>query len=361
MAKKNVIVIGGGIAGMESASYLSAMGFNVTLLEKSNELGGHLLNWERLFPTMRYGKQVIDFLAKGIDFEQINKVLNVEIKSIEKKNTQFCVELSNGKTFFGDSILITTGYDLFDAHRKEEYGYGIYNNVITSADLEKIFMSGNPITTTDGKTPKRIGIVHCVGSRDEKVGHVYCSKVCCVTGVKQAIEIKEKMPETEVFNFYMDMRMYGMHFEALYKKAQEKYGIQFIRGRLSEAAENIDGTIVLKVEDTLAGRPLKMNVDILVLLVGFVPSKGSKEVGKLMGLNIGINGFYKTKDQHTLTNVSNIDGVFFAGSCTGPKTITNTITDARAAASSVASYLLGFDLHKRDIENHEEFWLYDSK
>ncbi|MFH2142922.1 MAG: FAD-dependent oxidoreductase [Bacteroidota bacterium] len=361
MAKKNVIVIGGGIAGMESASYLSAMGFNVTLLEKSSELGGHLLNWERLFPTMRYGKEVIDFLSKGIEFEHVNKVLNADIKLIEKKDNLFYVELNNGTGFNGDSILITTGYDLFDAHKKEEYGYGIYNNVITSADLEKIFMSGDQILTTHGKTPQRIGIVHCVGSRDEKVGHVYCSKVCCVTGVKQAIEIKEKLPDAEVFNFYMDLRMYGMHFEALYKKAQEKYGIQFIRGRLSEAAENLDGTIVLKVEDTLAGRPLKMNVDILVLLVGFVPSTGSKEIGKLMGLDIGVNGFYKTKDQHTLTNVSNLDGVFFAGTCTGPKTVTNTITDARAAASSVASYLLGFNLHNRDIENHEEFWLYDSK
>ncbi|MFH2095225.1 MAG: FAD-dependent oxidoreductase, partial [Bacteroidota bacterium] len=195
----------------------------------------------------------------------------------------------------------------------------------------------------------------------EKVGHVYCSKVCCVTGVKQAIEIRQKLPGTEVFNFYMDLRMYGMHFEAIYKKAQSKYGIQFIRGRLSEASENMDSTIMLKVEDTLAGKPLRMNVDILVLLVGFIPSKGMIEIGRLLGLEFGVNGFYKTRDQHTLTNVSNVKGVFFAGACTAPKTVTNTITDARAAASAVASYLNGYKLHDREIENHEEFWLYDPK
>ena len=145
----------------------------------------------------------------------------------------------------------------------------------------------------------------------------------------------------------MDMRMYGMHFESLYKEAQEKHAINFIRGRLSEACENQDQSILIKVEDTLAGRPLKLWVDLLVLMVGFIPSKGTIEIGKLMQLEFGTNGFYKTKDQHTLTNVSNIPGVFFAGSCTGPKTITNTVSDARAAVTTVASYLEGYNLEIR--------------
>jgi heterodisulfide reductase subunit A2 len=122
---------------------------------------------------------------------------------------------------------------VFDATKKEEYGYGIYDNVITSADLEKLFLDSKLLVNPLGKTPKKIGLVHCVGSRDEKVGNVYCSKVCCVTAVKQAIEIKERLPESDVYCFYMDLRMYGMHFEALYKEAQEKYAVNFIRGRLS--------------------------------------------------------------------------------------------------------------------------------
>lgn len=346
MAKK-VIVIGGGIAGMESASYLAEMGFDVTLLEKENELGGHLRNWDRLFPTMRIGSEVLDFLNKGVE-NKVNVILNAKVRQIIRIEQRFRIELEGGTQLVADALLITTGYDIFDARLKEEYGYGIYENVITSAELERLFRNNEKILTHNGQPPGRVGFVHCVGSRDEKVGHVYCSKVCCVTAVKQAIEIKEKIPSADIFCFYMDLRMYGMHFEGLYKEAQEKCAVNFIRGRLSEACENKDGSILVKVEDTLAGKPLKMSVDLLVLMVGFVPAEGSRQIGAMLGLETGINGFYKTRDQHTMTNVSNLQGVFFAGTCTSPKTITNTITDARAAATTLASYLEGYGLESRN-------------
>lgn len=350
--KKKVVVIGGGIAGMESSAHLAAMGYEVTLLEKGERLGGHLLNWERLFPTMRMGSEVLAFLKQGVD-DHVNVLCNVEIISILRWSAScISVKLADGRVFDADSLLVTTGYDLFDARKKEEYGYGIYDNVITSAELEMIFSGGKEIRTASGVVPKRIGFIHCVGSRDEKVGNVYCSKVCCVTAVKQAIEVKEKLPETEIYCFYMDLRMYGMHFEALYKQAQEKYAINFIRGRLSEACENMDGSLILKAEDTLSGRPLKMNVDLLVLMVGFLPSAGTIAIGKMLGLEFGVNRFFKTCDQHTQTNISNIPGVFFAGACTAPKTITNTITDARAAATTIACYLEKHEISSRTIENH---------
>jgi len=345
---KKVVVVGGGIAGIEASAFLSYMGFEVVLVEKENTLGGHVLNWEKLFPTMRYGSEVLDFLLQGIS-PKVNVYTCCEVNSISKKEHQFFVELSNGENFISDAVLVTTGYDLFDARIKEEYGYGIYENVFTSADLEMIFTAKKTLLTKQNKVPLKIGFVHCVGSRDEKVGNVYCSKVCCVTAVKQSIEIKQIYPDSEIYCFYMDLRMYGMHFEHLYKEAQEKYGVHFIRGRLSECFENVDKSILVKVEDTLTGRPLKMNVDILVLMVGFVPRKSTKKIADLIGLENGRNGFFKTKDQHTLTNVSNIPGVFFAGCCTSPKTITNTITDARAAASTIASYLLHHEIDKRTI------------
>lgn len=344
---KKVVVIGGGVAGMEASAYLGALGFDVTLIEKSERLGGHVVNWDRLFPTFRLGVEVIDFLNKGIISENVRVMYNTEVVQAQKNNNQYHLILNTQQKLEADAVLVTTGYDLFDAHRKEEYGYGIYDNVITSADLENVFLTGRELLTAQDKIPSRVAIIHCVGSRDEKVGNTYCSKVCCVTGVKQAIEIKQKYPKTEVFNFYMDMRMYAMHFEAMYKEAQEKYGVNFIRGRLSESAENIDGSILIKVEDTLAGRPMRMNVDLLVLLVGIVPSEGTIAMGKLFGIEFGVNGFYKTRDQHTLTNVSNVPGLFFAGTCTSPKTITNSITDARAAAAAVTAYLNGYTLNER--------------
>jgi heterodisulfide reductase subunit A len=235
-------------------------------------------------------------------------------------------------------VIVATGFDMFKSSRKEEYGYGIYDNVITSADLEVMFRKGNIVLHT-GLTPKTIGIVHCVGSRDEKVGNLYCSKLCCVTAVKQAIEIREHLPESNVFCFYMDMRMGGAHYEELYRESQEKWGVNFIRGKVSEASENIDGKIVVKVEDTLAGRPLKMEIDLLVLMAGMEISEGGKTLAEKAGLKTGENRFFNVADHHYGSNISNLDGVFYAGTCTAPMNVTETISHARAAVSEVMDYL----------------------
>jgi heterodisulfide reductase subunit A len=182
-------------------------------------------------------------------------------------------------------------------------------------------------------------MVHCVGSRDEKTGNLYCSKLCCVTAVKQAIEIREIIPGCQVFCFYMDMRMGGAYYEELYREAQEKWGVNFIRGKVSEASENIEGKIIIKVEDTLAGRPLKMEVDMLVLMAGMEISEGGKEIARKAGLTTGENRFFSPSDHHYANNRSNIEGVFYAGTCTAPMNITDTISHARAAATEVINYL----------------------
>ena len=187
--------------------------------------------------------------------------------------------------------------------------------------------------------PKRIGIVHCVGSRDEKVGNYYCSKLCCVTAVKQAIEIREYLPESKVFCFYMDMRMGGALYEELYMESQEKYGVNYIRGKVSEVGESFNNSLIVKVEDTLAGRPLKMELDMLVLMAGMEISEGSMKIGKALGLKTGENRFFQARDNHFGSNLSNIDGVFYAGTCTAPMNITETISHARAAVSEVMDYL----------------------
>ncbi|MEG2665831.1 MAG: FAD-dependent oxidoreductase, partial [Bacteroidales bacterium] len=221
---------------------------------------------------------------------------------------------------------------------KEEYGYGIYDNVITSADLEKKFREGN-VVCKNGSVPKRIAFVHCVGSRDEKVNNTYCSKVCCVTAVKQACEIKELYPDTEIFNLYMDLRMFDRYFENMYQQAQSKYGVQFIRGRLSETSENKEGRIVIKTEDTLIGKPLKIAVDMLVLMVGMQACASASELSAKTKVKIGSDLFFDTKDLFLQANLTNEEGVFLAGACTGPKTIPDTINDARSAAGRIHHYL----------------------
>ncbi len=194
--------------------------------------------------------------------------------------------------------------------------------------------------SSNHKAPRKVAFVHCVGSRDAKVGNLYCSKVCCITGVKQAISVKTLYPSCEVLNFYMDLRMFGSGYEELYQEAQEKYGINFIRGRVSEAAPTIDGSIQVKAEDTLLGRPLKVTVDWLVLLVGMEPGIPASLAGPL-GVTFDPAGFAESRNKFLLPGYSSADGVFLAGACAGPASIPDSVNQGRATATSVLHFLKG--------------------
>ena len=343
MAAKSVIVIGGGIAGMEVSNQLSSLGYEVRLIEKNDQVGGKLLNWDRLFPTFRNAGEVLQRLQQKMDQREVIVDTNAEVTDVVKEKETFFVTVNHSVKYHADALVVATGFELFNAQRKEEYGYGIYDNVITSADLEKLFKSGGKLTNPMGKVPQRVAIVHCVGSRDSKVGNHYCSKVCCVTGVKQAIELQEQIPGVVVYCFYMDLRMYGEGFEELYRRAQEQHNIQFIRGRVSEVSETLDHSIQLKAEDTLAGRPLKMCVDLLVLMVGMEPGKGSVSVKNMLKLGTMDSGFLEPADVHLSRNVSSSKGIFMAGTAISPMSVNDTLENARSAAFEVHHYFQDID------------------
>ena len=335
---KHVVVIGGGVAGLEVAGQLSKVGIQVSLIEKDSKTGGNLNKWYKLFPDRRKSSEVKEYLNGITANDGINLMTNTSIEMFNRHRDHFSIITSGGRELIADAIIVATGFDLFKSARKEEYGYGIYDNVITSADLEEMFSRGE-ISLINNTIPEKIGIIHCVGSRDEKVGNFYCSKLCCVTAVKQAIEIREFLPESKVFCFYMDMRMGGVFYEELYREAQEQWGVSFIRGKVSEVSETIDNQLLIKVEDTLAGRPLKMKFDLLVLMAGMEMSEGGKKIAGIGGLRTGENRFFAANDNHFGSNISNIEGVFYAGTCTAPMNITETISHARAAVIEVIDYL----------------------
>ncbi len=335
---KKVIVIGGGIAGMEAAYSLSSLGIETVLIEKENTIGGHVAHWDRLFPNRRQSTEVLVPLKDQLK-DHVTVLTGSGVSNITRNEKAFHVTLKDGKDLSGDAILLATGFEIFNARKKEEYGFGIYDNVITSAELEDFFQKNRKPDMFEGFKVNRVGIVHCVGSRDEKVGNLYCSKVCCVTGVKQAIEIKELIPDSEIFCFYMDLRMFDRHFEELYYEAQQKWGIQFIRGRVSEAFENPDHTVLVKVEDTLTGLPMKLTVDLMILLAGFVPSPETKRLAAMAGIPEGDDGFLVPVDEHLSPNQTSAEGVFITGAVRGPISVAGTLADAKAAALAVKTYL----------------------
>ncbi|MEG0789595.1 MAG: FAD-dependent oxidoreductase [Alistipes sp.] len=331
---KKVIIIGGGIAGMQTALRLSHAGLQPLIIETEVELGGKLRNWHVLFPSFVPASEILTELKSKIKSAGVEVMTSTTVSQFTDRR----VTLSDGRTLTCDSVVVCTGFTLFDARIKEEYGYGIYDNVYTSADIEQMF-NENRVVLKNGSHPRRIAFLHCVGSRDEKVCQRHCSKVCCITGVKQAMEMKELFPQADVFNFYMDIRMFGPGYEEMYREAQQKYNIHFLRGRVSEASPTIEGRIQIKAEDTLTGRPLHMSVDMLVLLVGMCSNESNVTFAQTAGLDLAPSGFMAPKNLFLDNIKSKVKGIFYAGACTAPKSVGETLNEGTAAATAVADYL----------------------
>ena len=338
----SVVVIGGGPAGMAAAGKLQEFGHDVVLIEKQSEIGGHLNKWYKVFPDFTDASEIINNLKQGLGKTRI--LNNATVSRIEGSAPNFKVTASTGEEIEAGAILVATGFKHFDAKFKEEYGYGIYDNCITSVELDAM-LKAQSVKTRSGKAPKKVAMVHCVGSRDEKVNNNYCSRVCCTNAIKVAIEIKEQNPDCEIYCLYMDSRVCGRGYEELYRTSQEKFGVQFLRGRLSEAGEKNDGSLLLRLEDTLTAKPMRLTVDLLVLMVGM---EGNAELAEVAGLTVGCDRFYTTAHQQYSNNASTRSGIFLAGTATGPKAIVESITDGRSAAAEIAAFLVS---HKANLES----------
>ncbi|MHA1643186.1 MAG: 4Fe-4S binding protein [Promethearchaeota archaeon] len=243
------------------------------------------------------------------------------------------------------TIIVATGWDLFDPSVLEQYGYGRFPNVITGLQMERLLSSfgpvlGKPVRPSDLKAPHSIAFLQCVGSRNfREGGHQYCSRVCCMYATKQARQYKEKHPDADVYIFYMDIRAFGKGYEEFYESAAENYGINYIRGRIAEITEDEDHNIIIRAEDTLLQVPIELKVDMLILSTAIEARADADKVASLLSIQRSSDGFFmeahpKLRPVDTLTN-----GIFVAGVAQGPKDIPDTVAQAKGAASSAAALM----------------------
>jgi heterodisulfide reductase subunit A len=430
----DVMVVGGGIAGISSALTMAEAGKHVFLVERESTIGGHMAKFDKTFPTLDCAACILtpkmsqvrshpnitlwtysdvvsvtgftgDFTVKvkhrpryvredlctgclacldacihkqGKYLDEFNEGLSkrkpiyipfpqatppvvvvdpdacIWFKSGKCPKT--CLEACERDAFDFDqtetfdevnvgAIVLATGFKAFDATRAPQYGYGKFPNVYTSLEIERLLNASGPTggqpIMRDGKEPKAVGIIHCVGSRDEKTNR-FCSRVCCMYSLKLAHLVKERTG-AEVYDFYIDMRTPGKGYEEFYDKLM-KEGTHFVRGRVAEVTDEAvspeeEGRLVIRAEDTLMGQVRRIPVDMVVLATGLEPQADAQDVRRMFNVSCGTEGFF-TERHPKLAPVSTFtDGVFLAGACQGPKDIPDSVAQAGAAAAEALAMI----------------------
>lgn len=426
----DVLIIGAGISGMQSALDIADKGYKVVIIDKTSTIGGSMVKLDKTFPTndcsictaapkmvelarhpnielITYaelnkleGKKG-DFIAqiwkksKYVDpdkctgcgdcaevcpVEVLNKfdekistrkAVYIEfpqavpiIYTIDIENCVGCgscdrvcepeaisfLEKSEEIEVHAGSIIIATGFEVLEpTELRKEYGYGKYENVMTAMQFERLLSSFGPtagkvLRLSDGKKPKKIGWIQCVGSRSEQLGYPYCSRVCCMYATKEASIVKETNPDIDIAIYYMDIRAYGKDFQQYYDHAK-KLGVKYIRGRPSSIYENRDKSLTIRYKDTLSGDIKEDKVDMLVLSTSIIPAKDNKKLAEVLGIKVDENGFFQQESLLTNPVQSTRDGIYLAGCIQGPKDIPDSVSMASGAAAKAVAPIKDHERH----------------
>ena len=421
----SVLVVGGGIAGIQAALEIANSGHKVYLVEREPSIGGHMAQFDKTFPTldcasciftpllsavgqhphielMTYSeveeisgyignfKAKIRKKARYVDEEKCNScmvcVQKCPWKAVsefdeglaERKaiytpfaqavpnvpviDTEHCVYFLKGKCRacekFCDvnaidfeqqdkevevevgAVIVATGYDSLDPSVMSNYGFGRYDNVFTALQFERMTNASGPtggrIVLKDGREPKSIAIIHCVGSRDKNY-HEYCSRVCCMYSLKYSHLIKEKIKDADVYQFYIDMRCFGKGYEEFYERLSNE-GVIFIRGKVAEVtdravSEEEEGKLIAVAEDSLLGTMIRVPVDMVILSTALESRSDAETVARLFNISRGGDGFFLERHPKLDPVATTTDGVFIVGCAQGPKDIPDTVAQASAAAA----------------------------
>jgi heterodisulfide reductase subunit A2 len=337
------LVLGGGIAGLTTALELAQGGFPVVLVEKTDHLGGNLA---RVDLTAPYFDSARDLVHERITHVRENRnvtvMLRSELKSLSGFVGNFSAEIatSGGKptTVKLGNVVVATGYKEFDAGRVTHYGYGKLPNVITSFEFERMLRAGR-VETKDGRLPQYAAIIHCVGSRSKEF-HGYCSRVCCMTALKYANEIKSAVPTCYVSDLYIDMHAFGKGCEDFYKQSSEVKTMFLMYGKgdhpvIRKAAPADDCDMLIEVEEKLSGEHIEIPADLVILMVGMEARADSTEVAHLVNISQDKSGWFIESHPKLDPVATTTDGVYIVGTCVAPKDIPDTVAQARAAAARI--------------------------
>jgi heterodisulfide reductase subunit A len=421
------LVIGGGIAGIQSALNLANMGFKVYLVEKAPSIGGHMAQLDKTFPTLDcsmciLGPKMVEVAQHPnielITYAEVRKVEgyigNFRVTVVKKPRyvverdcngcgecakvcpvevpNEFDMGLGPRKAIYVPfpqavpmvytidrgaciecmacaeacrlqgrnaidltmreeetqlevgTIIIATGYDLYDAMQLSEYGYGRYKDVITNLEFERLINASGPtygriIRPSDGREPKSVAFIQCVGSRDVRVGNPYCSRICCMASIKHAYQVKERIPDADVYVFYMDLRAYGKGYEEFLERAQ-RAGVVFVRGRCEVYEETESKKLVVRFEDTLLREVAEREFDLVVLASGIVPGIDSEEIQRILRLSRSPDRFFLEAHPKLRPVETHTAGIYLCGCAQGPKDIPDTVAQASAAAAEAAIPLI---------------------
>ncbi|MFC1543293.1 4Fe-4S binding protein [Candidatus Neomarinimicrobiota bacterium] len=253
-------------------------------------------------------------------------------------------------------ILIATGYDLFNGQDMPQYGYGRFDNVYSGLDIEYLLNASGPtggqVLLKDGQVPASVGIIHCVGSRDER-HHRYCSRVCCMYALKFAHLVKERTG-TEVYQFYIDMRSFGKGYEEFYSRVLDE-GVNVIRGKVAEVVEtkrtdSDNGTLLIRCEDTLLKQYREIPVEMVVLCNALEPQSDAEILRRTFSLSASPDGFLLEKHPKLDPTATASDGIYIAGCCQGPKDIPDSVAQASSAAARILATIAKGEIDVEPIQ-----------
>ena len=345
MSSDTVAVIGGGPGGLRAAHAIAEIGGTVVLIEQRDFLGGTPIaeNYAGLTPHGEpAGPQIQQMIEAVTSHPGTDVRLGSEVTALSGEPGAFTLTVrgpAGEQRAECGAIVLATGFTHFDPGRETQlYGYYEYPDVITLPDLESMLSRHEVVRPSNGQPPERVCFIQCVGSRDRLIGNEYCSKVCCGVASKEAIEIRQLLPGSKVYIFYIDMRMYGYWENEIYWPAQEKHHVQYVKGMITEVIAKGDRLLV-RGEDTTMGRPMELEMDMVVLSVGMEPSAGTRQMARVLGVDQNKYGFIHAVGGPLDTVSTSREGIFACGAALGPADLEDTVSSAAGAAMKAVGFL----------------------